>query len=174
MVTGFAPQQKDINIVWGTKTITWDDFKGPRNRKSSGIASTFSYMDIDVVKTNNTGAEVLLQAVFDTEESWVIYKEKTVLAHERGHFDITELYARKLRKKISETTFKKADFRTTLRKLYADYDDEMDKYHDRYDDETESSMNTEKQKAWEAGIKKDIEALNAYKTTTLNIKFTEN
>lgn len=48
--TAFGQEPKPQQIVWGTKEITWDDFKGPYNRKSSGIASTYSYMDMDILK----------------------------------------------------------------------------------------------------------------------------
>lgn len=110
---------------------------------------------------------------FDMEESWVVYKEKSVLNHERGHFNITELYARKLRKKISETTFNSENYRHELWALYKEYDDLMDKYQDRYDNETESSMDTPKQKAWEAQLKKDLEEMDAYKNPQVVIRFKE-
>lgn len=170
LITAFKLPQKNVQIVWGTKTLTWDDFQGKYNRKSSGIASTYSYMDMDIEKNAAGKPQVELRAVFDKEESWVIYKEKTVLTHERGHFDITELYARKLRKKISETRFSKEHYKIELWNLYKQYDQLMDKYHDQYDDETESSMDIPQQKAWEASIKKDIEALDAYKGTTVELK----
>lgn len=163
--------QKTEQIVWGTKTITWDDFQGANNPKSSGIASTYSYMDMEILNPEAGKTVVELKAVFDKEESWVVYREKTVLNHERGHFDITELYARKLRKKISETRFSPTQYKTELWNLYKVYDKDMDAYHDRYDDETDSSMDTPKQKAWEASIKKDIEALNDFKSTTVEVKF---
>lgn len=171
--TVFGQGVKPRQIVWGTKEITWDDFKGPYNRKSSGIASTYSYMDMDILKQEDKSI-VKLRAVFDMEESWVIYKEKSVLNHERGHFNITELYARKLRKKIAETTFSRENYKHELWALYKEYDDLMDKYQDHYDDETDSSMDTPRQKAWEAQLKKDLEEMDAYKNPEVAVRFKEN
>jgi hypothetical protein len=84
------------------------------------------------------------------------------------------LYTRKLRKKISETTFSRENYKHELWALYKEYDDMMDKYQDLYDDETDSSMDTPKQKAWETQLKKDLEALEAYKNPEIAIRFKEN
>lgn len=151
--------------------MTWDDFQGKINPQSSGIASTWSYMDLDIISYNTDSAVIDLAAVFSKTKSWVAYEEKTVLKHENGHFDITELWTRKLRKKITEMKFKPSDFKSQLRKLYFEYDDKMDKYQDKYDDETESSMDTDQQKAWEAKIQQKLEEHNAYTQKRMVIRF---
>jgi len=158
-------------IEWGTKRLTWDDFQGKINPHSEGIASTWSYMDIDVISSNTDSAVINLVAVFSKTKSWVAYEEKTVLKHENGHFDITELWTRKLRRKIKETPFTPDNFKSHLRKLYYEYDDKMDKYHDKYDYETESSMNSEQQRAWEAKIKQKLDELSEYAKKRVVIRF---
>jgi hypothetical protein len=158
-------------IEWGTKRLTWDDFQGKINSHSSGIASTWSYMDLDIISSAGDSAVIDLVAVFSKTKSWVAYEEKTVLKHENGHFDITELWTRKLRKKISETKFTAADFKSQLRKLYFEYDDKMDHYQDKYDAETESSMNSEQQKAWEAKIQQKLSENASYNQKRMVIRF---
>lgn len=158
-------------IEWTGKRLTWDDFIGKINPHSEGIASTYSYMDMNLLPANTDSAEIELVAVFSKTKSWVAYKEKTVLKHENGHFDITELWTRKLRKKIMETTFTAARYKEELNKLYVEFDDKMDAYHDKYDDETENSMNSAGQKAWEAKIKQKLDEHAAYTKKKIVIRF---
>jgi hypothetical protein len=51
-----------------------------------------------------------ISALFSKYESWMIIKSKDILEHEQIHFDIFELYARRMRRTLVET----------LRKNYAD------------------------------------------------------
>lgn len=85
-----------------------------------------------------------------------------MLNHERLHFDITELYARKFRKQLQESTF-----------TY-NINDEMDKIHDvinkelgamqkKYDNETDHSQIVEKQIEWEKYIAVELEKYAKYK-----------
>jgi predicted secreted Zn-dependent protease len=87
-----------------------------------------------------------------------------VLRHEQKHFDIVELYARKLRKLINANNYSSA-IELTIKSdsLYAIIDKEMDVYQDKYDDETDGSMNGEQQRAWEKKITNEISELEAYK-----------
>lgn len=163
--------EKESKVEWSTRRLTWEQYTGPINPRSSGIASTYSYMDMHIVSVNSDSAEVNLVAVFLPNESWVSYKEETVLSHENGHFDITELYARILRKKIKETVFSATQFKSQLRKIYFEYDDKMDKYHDKYDDETEGSMNGKQQDTWEEKIKLKLEELKDFTAKKVVVKF---
>ncbi|MBA3683458.1 MAG: hypothetical protein H0W73_20175, partial [Bacteroidetes bacterium] len=104
--TSFKAQEKE-HILWSeTKPLTWDDFKGKPEKRFA--AATTSY-DIwkSTNKINDKSSTVKIEAVFFYESSW---KKKSwindqVLAHEQKHFDIVELFARKLRKQIKETRF---------------------------------------------------------------------
>ncbi len=44
-----------------------------------------------------------IPAVFSKEDSWMIVKSHDILEHEQIHFDIFELYARKMRRMVIET-----------------------------------------------------------------------
>ena len=44
-----------------------------------------------------------IPAVFSKEDSWMIVKSRDILEHEQIHFDIFELYARKMRRLVIET-----------------------------------------------------------------------
>ncbi|MBA2613761.1 MAG: hypothetical protein H0U95_17500 [Bacteroidetes bacterium] len=172
----FKPDNEKEIVSWKLeRPLTWDDFKGKPERRFAAASTSY-----DILKAVNKGttktATIKIEAVFFCQSSW---KKKSwineqVLEHEQKHFDIVELYARKLRKKIKETTFTSfEDLNLKIDAMYDVNDKEMDKYQDLYDEETDGSMNGDKQREWMAKIMKEIKALDAYKETTLQISFTK-
>ncbi|MEO6303976.1 MAG: DUF922 domain-containing protein [Bacteroidia bacterium] len=172
----FKPEDDKEMILWNLeRPLTWDDFKGKPERRFAAASTSYDILK-EVNKGTSKNATVKIEAVFFCQSSW---KKKSwineqVLEHEQKHFDIVELYARKLRKTISETKFSSfADLETKIQSLYDINDKEMDKYQDKYDDETDGSMNGDKQREWQKSIMKDIKDLDAHKETTLQINFTK-
>ena len=172
----FKPDDKKDIILWKLdRPLTWDDFKGKPEKRFAAASTSYDILK-EVNKGTTTNASVKIEAVFFCESSW---KKKSwindqVLAHEQKHFDIVEVYARLLRKKIKETKFTSfEDLKTKMESLYDVNDKAMDKYQDLYDEETDGSMNGDKQREWEAKIMKEIKALDAFKETSLQINFSK-
>lgn len=165
--------EKDI-IVWHQeRPLTWDDFKG-KPAKRFAVAST----NYDIIKTiepiGKDSSRIEVKAVFFCNKSWKKqnWVDSTVLIHEQKHFDIVELYARKLRRQLQKHTFSSGkELKTKSDSLYTIIDKEMDVYQDKYDTETEGSMNGEQQHAWNKKISDQIKELNAYSNTLLFIRF---
>ena len=67
------------------------------------------------------------------------------------HFDITEVFARKMREKLRRTSFSD-DVKAEVRKIYHDILKELQEYQERYDWETNFSRNREKQAEWNRKI----------------------
>ncbi len=165
----FKQKTEKEMILWKeNQPLTWDDFKGKPERRFAAASTSY-----DILKTVNKNS-VEIKAVFFTQSSWkkTSWINDQVLAHEQKHFDIVELYARKLRKQIKETKFTSfEDLKTKVESLYDVNDKEMDKYQDLYDEETDGSMNGDQQRAWQAKIMKEIKALDVYKEITIQISF---
>ena len=89
-----------------------------------------------------------------------MHKTDYILSHEQGHFDIAEIFARKLNKKMSEYRFDKKTYQKDLNKIYHDILDEKEKMQNDYDKETNHSINKEKQAEW---LKKIAKMLEEYK-----------
>lgn len=162
--------EKEMVLWQEDRPLTWDDFKGKPERRFAAASTSY-----DILK-EVTKSSVEIKAVFFTQSSWkkTSWINDQVLAHEQKHFDIVELYARKLRKQIKETKYTSyEDLKTKVESLYDVNDKEMDKYQDLYDEETDGSMNGDKQREWQAKIMKEIKALDAYKEITLQISFTK-
>jgi predicted secreted Zn-dependent protease len=82
--------------------------------------------------------------------------------HEQGHFDITEIFARKLNKAMSAYHFNQNTYRKDLNKIYQDIIKEKDNMQDQYDHETNFSRNKEKQMEWLKKIQTMLEELKEY------------
>jgi hypothetical protein len=163
----FPEDRKDI-LVWDqNRLLNWDDFRG-KPQKRFAAASTH-YDMYKTTEQKGKEVEVKVEAVFLCDKSWkkMSWCSQSVLDHEQKHFDIDELYARKLRKLIKEQKYSSyEEVKTISDSLYNVIDKEMDIYQDKYDDETDGSMNGEKQREWQKKIDKEIADLSSHKNTT--------
>ncbi len=165
---------KDV-LVWNEKRpLTWEDFKGKPEKRLK--AASTHYNIFKTTEQNGPSAEVTIEAVFFCNKSWKreSWINDQVLTHEQKHFDIVELYARKLRKLISGKKYSSySNLKSVSDSLYKVIDKEMDVYQDKYDDETDASMNGDKQREWNKKIAAEVEALSEYKSTNLQVTFSK-
>jgi predicted secreted Zn-dependent protease len=94
--------------------------------------------------------------------SWGRIKNDHILSHEQGHFDIAEIYARKLNKALSAYVFNR---NTVSRDVNAIYDDVIKLHHkaqEQYDDETDYSRNFKEQEEWKNRIAAELKILESF------------
>ncbi len=158
----FAQKDNEEMIKWdGNKRLNWSDYKGKPDRSSDAAASTSTYLVIDyniMQKTMN----YKIQSLFSRTRSWGLYKTDYILGHEQGHFDIAEIFARKLHKKMSEYKFDKRTYQKSLGKIYDEIVEEKTEMQNDYDKETRHSINKEKQAQWLLKIEKLLEEYEDY------------
>ena len=81
-------------------------------------------------------------------------------------FDIAEVYARKMHKKLSEYKFNKKTYQKDLGKIYETVTKEKMEMQNKYDKETHHSIKKEEQAKAMMAVYKDAESTNAgYKKT---------
>ena len=163
-----AAQDQPV-ITWNESyKLSWSDFKdNPDNIDravaitASGITFGFSIKQTDTQVVSFT-TDVL--AHFYPEQSWYKVDETDahVLGHEQLHFDITELFARKFRHRISQLKTSNT-ISSELKKLHNTIKKELTSMHDDYDAETDFSRNVERQAKWEAQIAMELAKLSNYK-----------
>lgn len=160
-------KEKESDIIeWNENTkLTWDDFQGKADKKSSYKASTFSGFTVESKMINNE-LKMFVACQFTKSKSWVKNDSKVdeLLKHEQGHFDITEWHARLLRKAFSKTTLDPYD-KTLNKKIDVLFKNEFKKCQDhqkKYDKETKHGVIKEQQNKWSLLIKKEIKKLNEY------------
>ncbi len=157
-------QDKDEELItWNAgKKLNWSDYKGSPDSNSDAAASTTTYLSIEYnISNGNFGYKI--QSRFSKTRSWGLHKTEYILSHEQGHFDIAEVFARKLHKKMSEYKFNpRNNYQKELRKIYDDVLEEKEKMQDDYDSETRHSINKEKQAEWLTKIKNLLEEYKAW------------
>jgi len=124
-------------IEWNKdRKLTWEDFKGA-TKDWNAAAVSYCGIDIQPVKTNIwTGKlTVKITAFFNTDSSFY-FKERAdsnVLRHEQFHFNIAELYARKMREELSK---RKLVTTKIVKEVYERLYGEYSQFQDRYDRES--------------------------------------
>ncbi|WP_411894898.1 hypothetical protein [Winogradskyella sp. A2] len=148
------PKLLETQIEWSEdRKLTWDDFKGKPDRENYPNALALTNSGFGYESGNNMfkEGEVFVQSVFNTNSSWVLQEGRTdyVLRHEQIHFDITEIYSRKLRKELADAKVTSSELlraKTIFDKVF----NEMQKRQEKYDRETARGDKTETQENWEA------------------------
>jgi hypothetical protein len=160
---------KNDTIIWKQDSLLHkEDFKAKgKNSGPLGYASTGIFM-----YAGESGGELIfnIEALFIKSKSYITQYSEYVLKHEQIHFDICELYARKLRQKFTETNFAKVkSLENETTKMYTKITSELFKEEERYDKDTEHGLNSAKQKLWDADVKARLLALEAYSKSAINI-----
>ncbi len=132
--------------------LSWDDFKGnvqPETERSA--AATHCGIGFRT-KTDCPGGKpkVVVYNTFYTSKSWVRPDAKMpeILVHEQGHFDLCEIYTRKLRARMELFDFSAADVRTALMNIYDEVSREYENRQQAYEQETVHGTNFTQQKRW--------------------------
>ena len=153
----FAQSRDEELLEWSaSRKLTWNDYKASPDPNSDAAASTTSYLAIEYnITSSSFGYNI--ESRFSKTRSWGLHKTAYILSHEQGHFDIAEIFARKLNKQMSEYRFNKRTYQQDLNKIYHDILDEKEKMQNDYDKETNHSIKKEKQAEWLKKIEKMLE-----------------
>ena len=159
---GFA-QEIEEGVLWNSaKRLTWSDFRGkvpPASVPAATTASGISYTYTANLLHHEVKLDFEVNAYFYPNESW--YKPEVctenTLAHEQLHFDISELFARKMRKRLRRTSFSD-NVKAEVREIYQEILKELGDFQDQYDWETNFSRNKEKQMEWNKKIAKAMKS----------------
>jgi len=147
-------------ILWGTKQLEWTDFKGLPDMSFPSAAVSACVLHMELSDSTSHLANARIETLFRKNASWVKSKNNILLLHESGHFNIAELFARKLRAKLASKTFRAYNYDREVMNLYNQSNAEMEKYQDQYDRETDFSRNTSMQNAWQTRISSELSSLS--------------
>jgi hypothetical protein len=156
------PEVNEV-LVWNEyRPLTWEDFQGKRSEDAAGDAGTVVQIKAKPYMVKNE-VKYDVAAVFVKNKSWRDAETKELLAHEQLHFDIAELYARKIRQVVAvysaagENDVKK--YNRVIQKLLHE-SNEIDL---QYDLETLHGAMQRKQTEWTKTIHKELKALAQFK-----------
>lgn len=156
----------DEKVFWHERNeITWDDFteidKLSNNKEAIinwGIACEALFYESD-----NLVCEI--KTFVNVDNTFVLKdypKTNNLLLHEQGHFDIGEIYARKIRKALAGKKFKKEKLNRDFKRITDLFLKECENYQDLYDVETNHSKDTVIQKLWNVKIAKELKQLEKF------------
>ncbi len=155
------------NIIWDPdRKLNWEDFQGMADTSSKFDALTQSGVQYSY-RWQSSNHKITytfeVNAYYDKSKSWVKNSKatSTLLAHEQLHFDISELFARKLKQSMENTTFS-VSHEAEIEKLVLASQSAREDMQLQYDTETEHMANAEQQLKWERFIANELEALKKY------------
>lgn len=166
----FCFQQDSKGVAWNENfKLNWQDFKAKPDKSTDAVAITASGITFGYsVQRSSTrgiiGFKSEVFAHFYPEHSW--YKKESVdshvLAHEQLHFDITELNARYFREKLSKLKVN-SKITEALNALHNQTNTSLADMQNKYDTESNYSMDNEGQAKWTAFVAKELKRLQKFK-----------
>lgn len=159
------------DIQWSpNERLSWDDYLAKPVASSEAAAITSTAIGVEY-HVKNSIFSYSITCRFSKTRSWGKDKTNYILQHEQGHFDITEIYARKLAKELKEYKFNPRKFQEDVNKIYKRLMDEKEEYQEKYDKETDFSRNKEKQAEWLDKIRQGLEETDDYANyqSTINL-----
>ncbi|MEO6882743.1 MAG: hypothetical protein ABI199_01825 [Bacteroidia bacterium] len=173
----FKPNSKNDEIIWSPdRKLTWKDFEKPLSKYAPEAAGTNSGIDYSLKPIDNLSIKVGIYDIFfkslsskSLDKSHLINE---ILEHEQGHFDINELYARMLRKQLQDSSYINYNqFKIEFYKMYRSVDGAANSEEDKYDKETNHSIDTTMQNKWSKYIAEQLNAYAAYSQTEFVITY---
>ena len=166
----FSQNPNEESMTWSElRRLTWTDFKGDVNPNSDAVALTASGI-IFGFSVSTSGSRIVdystsVDAHFYPNKSWYNKEEADdyILEHEQLHFDITELYTRKFRERLTKLSVNQ-NIRKQLKQLHTSINEELNETQKRYDEQSVHSINTEVQKQWRELITSELAKLSQFKS----------
>lgn len=147
------PSSNKNELHWqSNRQLKWNDFKGKPKYWSDFAAQTVTTIEQSYT-CDGDQFTFKVTAKFNKAKSWTkTAKSKRILSHEQKHFDLTELYARKMRKAYSELKSPCEMSQPALNKIYNDLFEELRQLQILYDVETDHGLKPEAQQQWDRFI----------------------
>ena len=168
-------QENSSSIIWSeVQKLKWKDFQGTPQKDSShfAISSTGSVFTT-YIEEGKDSAIITFEtyATFNRDSSWGKKwgRSSYLLKHEQTHFDITELFVRKLRKALTEYHFS-GNYKSEIQRMVAYFDHERNKKQDQYDYETRHSLNEAEQVKWNQYIADELKRFESFKAHKVSNK----
>ena len=172
---------KDDFILWQeNKKLKIQDFKADNkdtikvNRQQFlGAISAIRIEYSSFQRNKNSVPDFSIKTYFDPNESWMLLKNDYVLQHEQIHFDLTELYARKMRKSVESLRQKNITNISTYRKKIQHWNVMKEKASNQFDADNQDYyikigqkilfQKNPKQEAWKKKVDRELFQYSLFK-----------
>ena len=172
---------KDDFILWQeNKKLKIQDFKADNkdtikvNRQQFlGAISAIRIEYSSFQRNKNSVPDFSIKTYFDPNESWILLKNDYVLQHEQIHFDLTELYARKMRKSVESLRQKNVTNISIYRKKIQHWNVMKEKASNQFDADNQDYyikigqkilfQKNPKQEAWKKKVDRELFQYSLFK-----------
>ncbi len=159
---------EDEKIPWSVdRKLSWEDFRGIPNQADDFVASTNSGISFSFsIQESNQNRALSYNVVsnFYPDLSW--YRpdrvSEYILKHEQTHFDISELFARKLRKELAQIE-NEPDFQDLAKRHYEQIEAQRREMQLHYDKESDHSNKEADELRWRKYIAAQLAEYDAWK-----------
>ena len=149
-------------LTWSPeRRLSWEDFQGSPDDANPHHALTAANLAVNA-SCRQDGFSYQVNCVFLPTESWSKNKKsEKLLEHEQLHFDLTEVHARLLRKKLALLSCSnlKENLSSTVTNAFAQWKAEQQ----TFDTACKHGLNAEEEGVWAADIALRLRELEAYK-----------
>ena len=174
---------KDDFILWQeNKKLKIQDFRADNkdtvkeNRQQFlGAISAIRIEYSSFQRNKNSVPDFSIKTYFDPNESWMLLKNDYVLQHEQIHFDLTELYARKMRKSVESLRQKNVTNISIYRKKIQHWNVMKEKASNQFDADNQDYyikigqkilfQKNPKQEAWKKKVDRELFQYSLFKNT---------
>ncbi len=156
------------HISWTKeRKLVWDDFKGPvpvnAPPRNAAVTSAGIAIETNTI-TTTTQPKIYIYNSFETATSWVRPDHQTaaILKHEQTHFDICELYTRKMRERFSHEQITFGNLQQKLSSIYRSIFQEQLDRQQKYEEETQHGIIDDAQDRWTKMIDEELSKTEAW------------
>jgi hypothetical protein len=140
--------KREEYIPWeNERRLSWDDYLCEPKRNTDAVASTSTSLGI-AYQVINSKFTYHITCDFSKTKSWGLLRTDYILLHEQGHFDITEIFARKLYEALQHYEFNRRTFKRDVNSIYQSIVSEKEEFQQMYDGESDHSRNRKSQYEW--------------------------
>lgn len=156
------PESYEKEVTWNkSRRLSWNDFRGAIPADAGDITAAATYCGIGFetnVVSDNAKPKIFVYNTFYPSQSWVRPDEKneSVLIHEQGHFDLCELYTRKLRQKLDAVNINAHNMKNILQRVYNEVNAEYENRQEAYEEETQHGVDDAQEQKWTSVISKEL------------------
>jgi hypothetical protein len=161
---GALAQSAQDSVYWrADRPLQWADFQGTAEDVPIFGARTFTSLKYKL-HDNDTSCNVTVLCVFLKKVSWQQPQHATIykLKHEQIHFDISELFARKLRRAYCHYHYSRETVQEDVADIFVQICAEKTAFNKQYDEETCHSLNKDKQREWRSKVTAMLDELKEY------------
>ncbi|MBC7901806.1 MAG: DUF922 domain-containing protein [Gemmatimonadaceae bacterium] len=155
--------KEESSLPWkATRKLNWNDFKGKVPEGSTVAALTSARINFKYGYSIRQGLNYEISCFFEKNSSWGRVKNDHILSHEQGHFDITEIHARKLHRDLKKYKFNHATASKDINAIYQNIVNQQNDMQNEYDDESNFSRDKARQAEWLKKIQDELESLKEF------------